>query len=100
MATATSASSSEPFHFDSRALDTAHALRKISMLDVFVMGVVVVCLAGNAYKDKGIQFVMLPGLLLLLCAEVLHYVLYYLVSGIAECMFSPEAYDAKEVSIR
>lgn len=87
-------SSAEALRSESGALAAAHALRKISMLDVFIMGVVVICLAGNAYSDKGMKFVMQPGLLLLLCAEALHYVLYYLVSGAAEYLAAQEAQDA------
>mmetsp|Transcript_28568 Transcript_28568/g.51749 ORF Transcript_28568/g.51749 Transcript_28568/m.51749 type:complete len:452 (-) Transcript_28568:67-1422(-) len=66
-----------------KALARAHVLKHVSMLDVFVMGVLVTCLAGNAYRDRGTVFIVEPGLLALLLAEFLHYAMYNLVSSAA-----------------
>lgn len=67
----------------------AAALRKLSMLDVMVMGVVVVTLCMSMYHKDGIWVATQPGLLGLLWAEVLHYVLYYAVMGAVHTAVPP-----------
>eukprot|EP00928_Gymnodinium_smaydae_P004053 TRINITY_DN11418_c0_g2_i1.p1 TRINITY_DN11418_c0_g2~~TRINITY_DN11418_c0_g2_i1.p1 ORF type:complete len:583 (-),score=134.76 TRINITY_DN11418_c0_g2_i1:380-2128(-) len=47
-------------------------LHHIAMLDVFCMGVIVVCLAGAAYKKMGIDIELRWGIILLTCAEAAH----------------------------
>jgi len=54
-----------------------------SMMDVAVMGVFVICMAGSSYKSEGIVFMLKPGLLLLALAEVFHMAIYHLVSTAA-----------------
>lgn len=64
-----------------RTMDLTKALKHCSMLDVAIMGVLVVCCAGSAYKGQGVEFIILPGLFLLMLAEALHYAVYYMVHG-------------------
>jgi len=64
-----------------RAMATARWLKHGCMLDVAVMGVIVVTFAGAAYKKQGVILLALPGLWVLLAAEVVHYILYYIVLG-------------------
>eukprot|EP00930_Biecheleria_cincta_P089952 TRINITY_DN7929_c1_g2_i1.p1 TRINITY_DN7929_c1_g2~~TRINITY_DN7929_c1_g2_i1.p1 ORF type:complete len:565 (+),score=112.30 TRINITY_DN7929_c1_g2_i1:74-1768(+) len=64
-----------------RAMAIARWFKHGCMLDVAVMGVIVVTFAGAAYKKQGVIILCLPGLWLLLAAEVVHYVLYYAVHG-------------------
>jgi len=54
-------------------------LKKLSFLDVAVVGVVVVVLSGAAYRKSGLVLKLDWGLLLLTAAELCHYVAYYLV---------------------
>lgn len=61
------------------AMSVAHILRHISMLDVLIMGVVVVCGAAGAYRAQGLVLSLRWGLALLLAAESLHYFTYYCV---------------------
>eukprot|EP00933_Yihiella_yeosuensis_P017455 TRINITY_DN14576_c1_g2_i1.p1 TRINITY_DN14576_c1_g2~~TRINITY_DN14576_c1_g2_i1.p1 ORF type:complete len:527 (+),score=53.95 TRINITY_DN14576_c1_g2_i1:81-1661(+) len=73
-------------------------LKHCEMLDVAIMGVIVVCQAGAAYKKQGIVLVMMRGLLFLTVAEVLHYVAYYVVHGVfdSEAPVSKETKKAEE----
>lgn len=64
------------------ALRTAWVLKHIAMLDVFCMGVVVVCLAGAAYRSMGIVLELRSGIVLLIGAEVAHNILYFLVKNV------------------
>lgn len=61
------------------ALEAIHVLRKLSMLDVAIVGVVVVILAGKIYRKLGVIMSLKPGLLYLAIAEASHYVLYYTI---------------------
>mmetsp|Transcript_19668 Transcript_19668/g.46079 ORF Transcript_19668/g.46079 Transcript_19668/m.46079 type:complete len:625 (-) Transcript_19668:154-2028(-) len=63
------------------AMAVAHVLKHIEMLDVAIMGVLVVTLAGKSYQQQGVVLSLRPGLLLLLIAEVIHYVTYYMVQN-------------------
>merc|ERR1719401_2004178 len=58
------------------ALKASHIVGHVSMLDVFIMGIIVVCSVGEGYKSKGFEFVMRWGLAPLIGAEVAHYILY------------------------
>jgi hypothetical protein len=64
-----------------RTMDMTKVLKHCSMLDVAIMGVLIVCCAGSAYKGQGVEFIILPGLFLLMLAEALHYAVYYMVHG-------------------
>lgn len=70
--------------YPSRALAACEILGHISMLDVCLMGVVVVCLVGDMYEDYGVIFSFRPGIWLLLQAELLHYLVYYVVTGCSD----------------
>jgi len=65
------------------AMAVSRVLKHISMLDVFCMGVFVVCMAGQAYSSVGFNLGLRPGLLPLVAAEALHYLTYHLVSSAA-----------------
>merc|ERR550539_1733905 len=67
-------------NFPKIPLDAVHVLKHVSMLDVLCMGIVVVCLAADAYKKQGIYLEQQRGVLLLAAAEVIHYVTFFLVS--------------------
>eukprot|EP00927_Polykrikos_kofoidii_P077183 TRINITY_DN74153_c0_g1_i1.p1 TRINITY_DN74153_c0_g1~~TRINITY_DN74153_c0_g1_i1.p1 ORF type:complete len:413 (+),score=81.31 TRINITY_DN74153_c0_g1_i1:129-1241(+) len=66
-----------------RLLEYSRLLKHVSMLDVFCMGVVVVCLAGSAYRNMGIDVEVLPGIGLLVAAEACHVALYWKVHSAA-----------------
>lgn len=63
------------------AMDIARILKQLSMLEVAIMGVVVVCLACGAYKNQGVMIEMRWGLAVLFLAEVVHWVTYYVVQN-------------------
>jgi len=59
-------------------------LGHISMLDVFIMGVVVVTFAASMYKKMGVIFTLEHGVIMLFLAEVVHYATYYIICGVVE----------------
>merc|ERR1712187_149132 len=63
--------------YTSQILKMAWVLKHVSMLDVFCMGIIVVCLAGAAYRKMGIELELMPGIILLIGAEIVHSLLYY-----------------------
>jgi len=65
----------------SSAMAVSRVLKHVSMLDVFCMGVYVVCLAGQAYRAQGFVLSLRSGIYPLIGAECLHYITFYLVSG-------------------
>lgn len=73
-----------------KALAAAQVFKHISMLDVFCMGVVVVVLAGHAYKDQGVDLKLASGMMPLIAAECIHYVTFHLVSNAATADFEKE----------
>eukprot|EP00747_Dinoflagellata_sp_TGD_P185641 gnl/TRDRNA2_/TRDRNA2_42268_c0_seq1.p1 gnl/TRDRNA2_/TRDRNA2_42268_c0~~gnl/TRDRNA2_/TRDRNA2_42268_c0_seq1.p1 ORF type:complete len:559 (+),score=62.81 gnl/TRDRNA2_/TRDRNA2_42268_c0_seq1:78-1679(+) len=81
--------------FRNRSIDVAHVLKHISMLDVSVMGVIVVCLAGQAYRHEGIIFSVLPGAIWLLVAEAIHYTMYFIIAG--SVMYKSSAAEKSEL---
>jgi len=66
------------------AMRVSHVLRHLSMLDVCATGVIMVSSAGAVYEEQGITLFLLPGIYLLVIAEVFHYVLYYTISAATE----------------
>lgn len=67
-----------------RAASWAYYLKKVTMLDVAVAGIVAVTLCGVAYRKSGTILSMELGLLELFFAEVSHYALYHLVMHYAK----------------
>lgn len=63
----------------SEAMSWASCFKHISMLDVFIMGILVVGAAGSAYASYGVVLKFQMGMVWLGAAEVLHYAIYYLV---------------------
>lgn len=63
-----------------KLLELAHVFRKLSMLDVLIAGVVVIVLAGRIYEKSGVVLKIQSGLFYLLAAEIIHYIVYYMVS--------------------
>jgi len=59
-------------------------LKKLSMLDVAIMGVIVVTLCMVMYRKDGVIVSMCGGLAQLAGAEAIHYLTYYLVKGAAQ----------------
>lgn len=66
------------------AMQMSHILKHLSMLDVCIMGVVIGSLAGTAYSSEGVSIQLFPGTILLVVAEVCHYILYYTMSSAVE----------------
>jgi len=62
----------------------AKIVRKLSMLDVSIMGVYVITFCMGIYKKQGIVVSTREGLVVLILAEVSHSLLYCLVSGAVE----------------
>jgi hypothetical protein len=84
------------------AIGTSQVLRHVGMLDVFCMGVGVVCLAGVAYKDNGFELSLMHGMVPLVCAEIVHAAMYQLVLyKVLPLIQSSEAesYDYLEVAM-
>jgi len=59
-------------------------LKHMSMLDVFLMGILIVTTVGEMYEDYGVIFDFQPGIIYLLLAEMLHYLLYYSLLGCSD----------------
>merc|ERR1712110_1240976 len=59
-------------------------IKKLSMLDVAIMGVVVVVMSLISLRSKGVIVAARGGLLALFGAEICHYVAYYLVTRAAQ----------------
>lgn len=70
--------------FHRRAMAVAEVVGKISMLDVCIMGVIVMTCAASIYKRMGVVFQLGPGIVPLIAAEVVHYITYQIVSGVAQ----------------
>lgn len=62
-----------------RLVDISHFLKHLEMLDVMSMGVIVIVAAGSVYKKNGIVMELEWGLALLITAELIHYVSYFIV---------------------
>lgn len=75
-------------------------LKKLSMLDVLLMGVVVVTLCASIYKKAGVVISCHGGLIILAAAEAIHYIMYYTVKGAAERVLSKAPQDAKPEAYR
>merc|ERR1740121_733055 len=65
-------------------LKAVYIIKHLAMLDVLAMGLAVVSLAAAIYKEQGIILTLQPGLPLLVCSEVLHYISYYAVLSVAD----------------
>lgn len=76
-------------------MEFVHIFRKLSMLDVAIVGVVVIITAGKIYEKLGVVLRFKIGLLYLFAAEFCHYVSYYSVQSIAMSM--PIDYDEDDV---
>ncbi|CAK9076839.1 unnamed protein product [Durusdinium trenchii] len=62
----------------------AKMVRKLAMLDVSIMGVYVITFCMGIYKKQGIVVSTREGLPVLIAAEVMHTLIYWLVSGTVE----------------
>mmetsp|Transcript_107026 Transcript_107026/g.332556 ORF Transcript_107026/g.332556 Transcript_107026/m.332556 type:complete len:164 (+) Transcript_107026:2-493(+) len=67
-----------------RLLAVTKVLRRLSMLDVAIVGVYMMTYCMAIYKHIGVIVSTCSGVLLLLAAEVLHTTLYLVVSSAAE----------------
>lgn len=61
-------------------MELAHFLRKLSMLDVCTTGILIIILAGRIYRASGVVVTFQDGWVLMVVAEVCHYIAYYAVS--------------------
>jgi hypothetical protein len=71
-------------------LRASGALKKLSMLDVALVGIFLVVICGSVYKKAGTALYFRPGFFLLLGAEACHYLAYFVVSGAAAGAAQPE----------
>lgn len=78
-----SLSSSDASEFDGprEALAISHVLKKLSMLDVSLMGVVVVVLSLQNMKNSGVILGLQRGWPVLLAAEICHYTASFVVNS-------------------
>jgi len=67
----------------SAVMAVSRVLKHVAMLDVFCMGICVVCLAGQAYRAQGFALSLRSGIFPLIGAECIHYITFYLVSSAA-----------------
>jgi len=67
-------------------LKLSTALRKLSMLDVLIMGVIVVVLCMAMYKKDGIIVTSQYGLWWLAAAEAMHYITFFIVTGATDVL--------------
>merc|ERR1711957_151791 len=65
------------------AMAVSHVLKKLSMMDVALVGITIVVCCGNVYKKQGIALYARGGLLLLYGAELCHYLAHFLVMSAA-----------------
>merc|ERR1719168_111966 len=68
-------------HFS--ALGVSHALKKLSMMDVALVGIFIVLCCGSVYEKEGLSLHFRWGWFVLFCAEACHYLTYFLVFGAA-----------------
>jgi len=65
------------------ALGVSHALKKLSMMDVALVGLFLILCCGSVYEKEGLSLHFRWGLFVLFCAEACHYLTYFLVSRAA-----------------
>merc|ERR1712217_638735 len=68
----------------------ARSIKKLSMLDVSIMGVVVVVMSLKSLRAKGVIISIQYGLFLLFAAEICHYVAFRLVTNAASTLAEDE----------
>ena len=66
------------------AITKSHVFKHLCMLDVLVMGVFVSTLAGGIYREVGVIISARYGSLVLVMAELLHYLTHFVVHSAAE----------------
>lgn len=71
-----------------RLLKVSLVLKKISMLDVSIMGIIVVVVSLRGMREKGVVIDLGPGSFVLIAAEVCHYAMFRIVHGLPteECI--------------
>lgn len=65
-----------------RLLEVSTKLKKLSMLDVSIMGVLIVVLSLRGMRKKGIVISLGPGTVVLLAAEICHYAISHIVRSL------------------
>jgi len=65
------------------ALGVSHALKKLSMMDVALVGLFLVLCCGSVYENEGLTLHFRWGLFVLFCGEACHYLTYFFVSQAA-----------------
>jgi len=65
------------------AMAVSHVLKKLSMMDVALVGIALVVSCGSVYKKNGTALYFRWGLVVLLGAEACHYLAYFLVTRTA-----------------
>jgi len=73
-------------------IQMAKVFKKLSFLDVSIVGLVIVVLSGHSYKKQGLILTLQPGLLFLTLAEICHYAAHFLVVLTYEAsLYAPDA---------
>merc|ERR1711972_484806 len=75
------------------ALGVSHALKKLSMMDVALVGIFIVLCCGSVYEKEGLSLHFRWGWFVLFCAEACHYLTYFLV-----CRAAPQ--PSKQVAAK
>merc|ERR1712039_25442 len=65
------------------AVAVSHVLKKLSMMDVALVGIALAVCCGSVYKKAGTALYFRWGLLVLSGAELCHYLAYFLVTHAA-----------------
>merc|ERR1711976_883049 len=73
-------------------------LKKLSMLDVSIMGVVVVVMSLRNLRAKGVIISIRYGLVVMMAAEVCHYLAFYVVSRDSKAAAEDKMSKEKEAS--
>jgi len=60
-----------------RAMHLVRILKHLTMLDVCITGIFIVCWAGSVYEEQGVVLRLHQGFLALLGAEAVHYATYF-----------------------
>jgi uncharacterized paraquat-inducible protein A len=63
------------------AMKVSDVLHHLSMMDVCIVGMLVVSVAASVYKEAGFELFLKNGVVFILAAEVIRYILYYTVSS-------------------
>merc|ERR1712061_859879 len=85
-------------HCDCQAVAISRKLKKLSMLDVSIMGIVVVVMSLRNLRSKGVIISMRYGLVVMLAAEVCHYLAFHVVSSASKAAAEDIVSKTKDIA--